>query len=126
MSAAINLSRSSSDSIARAFITTYRSFVYIFFCLDFCCFLRVFTMNSDEKYKTCGGSSRAVNGCTKNRRKLNLWKESMCEKHGQLYASCTCLVPYKLHTMPSAEPANLEWIRIFTNKCTCQFPNIQL
>ena len=50
----------------------------------------------------------------------------MCEKHGQLYASCTCLVPYKLHTMPSAEPANLEWIRIFTNKCTCQFPNLQL
>ena len=51
MSAAINLSRSSSDSIARAFITTYRSFVYIFFCLDFCCFLRVFTMNSHQKYK---------------------------------------------------------------------------
>ena len=60
-------------------------------------------MNSDEKYKRGGGSSCAVNGCTNNRRKLNLWKESMCEKHGQLYASYTLLVPYKFHTMPSAE-----------------------
>lgn len=60
-------------------------------------------MNSDEKYKRGGGSSCAVNGCTNNRRKLNLWKESMCEKHGQLYTSCTFLVPYKFHTMPSVK-----------------------
>ena len=90
-------------------------------------------MNSDEKYKKGGGSSCAVNGCTNSRRKLNLWKEySMCEKQGQLYASCTFLVPYKFHTMPSAELLvcflcfHIFVLTLFTHICSVCLYSVQI
>jgi hypothetical protein len=54
-------------------------------------------MNSDKKYKMCGGSSRAVNECTNNRRKLNLWKESTetCQKY-----PVTIIFYYIFHIKP--------------------------
>lgn len=73
-------------------------------------------MDITEKYQKGGGTSCAVNGCSNNRRKLNLWKESNCELHGQLHKECACLIPYKFHIMPSEGPIRLEWIKAINRK----------
>ncbi|XP_071170860.1 uncharacterized protein [Mytilus edulis] len=73
-------------------------------------------MDSGKKYKKGGGSSCAVNGCCNNRRKLNLWKESMCEIHGQFHEDCACLIPYKFHLMPSDCQIRAEWTKAINRK----------
>jgi hypothetical protein len=73
-------------------------------------------MDIAEKYQKCGGTSCAVIGCSNNPRKLNLWKESNCEMHGQLHKECARLIPYKFHIMPSEGPIRLEWINAINRK----------
>ena len=68
-------------------------------------------MESEKKYKKGGGASCAVNGCTNNRRKLNIWKESVCEIHQKLHNDCACLLPFKFHVMPSDNAKKLEWTK---------------
>ncbi len=73
-------------------------------------------MDSDKKYKKGGESSCAVNSCTNNRRKLQLWKNSMCEIHKEVHDHCPCLIPFKFHTMPTDEHIKLEWIKAINRK----------
>ncbi|VDH91083.1 Hypothetical predicted protein [Mytilus galloprovincialis] len=73
-------------------------------------------MDSAESYKKGGGNSCAVNSCTNNRRKLQMWKKSMCELHNELHNDCPCLIPYKFHLMPSDELTKLEWIKAINRK----------
>ena len=68
-------------------------------------------MMEKGKYKKGGGSTCAVNGCTNNRRKLSIWKESICDIHNIVHDECDCLIPFKFHVMPSKTPAKLEWIK---------------
>ncbi|CAG2243571.1 unnamed protein product [Mytilus edulis] len=79
-------------------------------------------MDSAESYKKGGGNSCAVNSCTNNRRKLQMWKKSMCELHNELHNDCPCLIPYKFHLMPSDELTKLEWIKAKRNP----FPKLKL
>ena len=96
MCAAINLSRGTSAIAvmidnARALITTL-------------------------SYKTSGGNSCAVHACSNNRKKIILWKKSMCELHGQIHDQCPCLIACRLHVMPSKESIRLEWIKALNRK----------
>jgi hypothetical protein len=49
--------------------------------------------------KNVRGNSCAVNGCSNNRRKLNEWKQTFCELHQQKHEDCSCMIPYRLHTI---------------------------
>ena len=40
----------------------------------------------------------------------------MCELHGQIHDQCPCLIPYRLHVMPSKEYIRLEWIKALNRK----------
>ena len=40
----------------------------------------------------------------------------MCELHGQIHDQCPCLIPYRLHVMPSKESIRLEWIKALNRK----------
>ncbi|XP_062616009.1 uncharacterized protein LOC134277703 [Saccostrea cucullata] len=63
-------------------------------------------------YKDGGGESCAVFNCFNNRKKIYLWKQSICKVHGDiLHKDCPCIVPYSLHKMPKAEPEKLQWQR---------------
>ncbi|XP_062609298.1 uncharacterized protein LOC134271054 [Saccostrea cucullata] len=63
-------------------------------------------------YKDGGGESCAVFNCFNNRKKIYLWKQSICKNHGDiLHKDCPCIVPYSLHKMPKAEPEKLQWQR---------------
>jgi hypothetical protein len=73
-------------------------------------------MDIAEKYQKGGGTSCAVNECSNNPRKLNLWKESNCEMHGQLHIECARLIPYKFYSMPSEGPIRLECIKAINRK----------
>lgn len=73
-------------------------------------------MDSDKKYKKVGGSSCAVNSCPNNRKKLQLWKNSMCEIHKEVHDQCPCLIPFKFYTMPTDEHIKLEWIKAISRK----------
>lgn len=73
-------------------------------------------MASEQKYKKGGGRSCAVNGCSNNNKKISVWKESHCEVHGDLHKNCPCLIPYKLHTMPSDGPIKAEWTKALNRK----------
>ncbi|CAG2222433.1 unnamed protein product [Mytilus edulis] len=118
MCAAIDLSRGAAAIAlmidnARALITTIS-----IFCLHFVFhyFLIRFLMESENKYKTGGGNSCSVHGCSNNRKKITLWKKSMCELHGEMHDHCPCLIPYRLHVMPSKELIRLEWIKSLNRK----------
>ena len=84
----------------------------LFFHFDF----PYFPMDSDKKYKKGGESSCAVNSCTNNRRKLQLWTNLMCEIHKEVHDQCPCLIPFKFHTMPTDEHTKLEWIKAINRK----------
>jgi hypothetical protein len=71
-------------------------------------------MASEVKYKKGGGNSCAGNGCSNNRRKLNEWKQTFCELHKQKHEDCSCMIPYRLHTMPSKESIRLQWFLALT------------
>ena len=58
----------------------------------------------------------AVNGCSNNRRKLNEWKQTFCELHQQKHEDCSCMIPYRLHTMPSNESMRLQWANTLNRK----------
>ncbi|VDI19094.1 Hypothetical predicted protein [Mytilus galloprovincialis] len=73
-------------------------------------------MESENKYKTGGGNSCSVHGCSNNRKKITLLKKSMCELHGEMHDHCPCLIPYRLHVMPSKELIRLEWIKALNRK----------
>lgn len=118
MCAAINLSRGTSAIAvmidnARALITTLSIICLHFVFHDFSF---IFVMESEDKYKTSGGNSCAVHACSNNRKKIILWKKSMCELHGQIHDQCPCLIPYRLHVMPSKESIRLEWIKALNRK----------
>ena len=118
MCAAINLSRGTSAIAvmidnARALITTLSIICLHFVFHDFSF---IFVMESEDKYKTSGGNSCAVHACSNNRKKIILWKKSMCELHGQIHDQCPCLIPYRLHVMPSKEYVRLEWIKALNGK----------
>lgn len=40
----------------------------------------------------------------------------MCELHGEMHDHCPCLIPYRLHVMPSKELIRLEWIKALNRK----------
>jgi hypothetical protein len=65
-------------------------------------------MASEVKYKKGGCNSCAGNGCSNNRRKLNEWNQTFCELHKQKHEDCSCMIPYRLHTMPSKESIRLQ------------------
>jgi hypothetical protein len=67
-------------------------------------------------------SSCAVNSCTSNPSKLHLWNNSMCEFHTEGRDHWPCLIPFKLHTMPTDEHSTLEWIKPINR--TILSPNI--
>lgn len=118
MCAAINLSRDTSAIAvmidnARVLITTLSIICLHFVFHDFSF---IFVMESEDKYKTSGGNSCAVHACSNNRKKIILWKKSMCELHGQIHDQCPCLIPYRLHVMPSKESIRLEWIKALNRK----------
>ena len=73
-------------------------------------------MASEVKYKKGGGNSCAGNGCSNNRRKLNEWKQTFCELHKQKHEDCSCMIPYRLHTMPSKESIRLQWANALNRK----------
>ena len=73
-------------------------------------------MASEVKYNKGGGNSCAVNGCSNNRRKLNEWKQTFCELHKQKHEDCSCMIPYRLHTMPSKESIRLQWANALNRK----------
>ena len=73
-------------------------------------------MESEDKYKTSGGNSCAVHACRNNRKQIILWKKSMCELHGQIHDQCPCLIPNRLHVMPSKESIRLGWIKVLNRK----------
>ena len=72
-------------------------------------------MASEVKYKKGGGNSSAVNS-SYNRRKLNGWKQNFCELHKQKHEECSCMIPYRLHTMPSKESIRLQWANTLNRK----------
>ena len=72
-------------------------------------------MASEVKYKKGGGNSSAVNS-SYNRRKLNEWKQTFCELHKQKHEDCSCMIPYRLHTMPSNESMRLQWANTLNRK----------
>ena len=89
MCAAINLSRGTSAIAVmidntRSLITTLSIICLHFVFRDF---YFIFVMESEDKYKTSGGKSCAVNGCSNNRKKNILWKKSMSYS---IQTSCTC------------------------------------
>jgi hypothetical protein len=69
---------------ARALITTLSIICFLFVFHDFSF---IFVMESEDKYKTSGGNSCAVHACSNNRKKIILWKKSMCELHGSELSS---------------------------------------
>ena len=73
-------------------------------------------MACEVKYKKGGGNSCAVNGCSNNCRKLNEWKQTFCELHKQKHEDCSCMIPYRLHTIPSKESIRLQWANALNRK----------
>jgi hypothetical protein len=73
-------------------------------------------MASEVQYIKGGGNSSAVNGCSNNRRRLNEWKQTFCELHKQKHEDCSCMIPYRLHTMPSKESIRLQWANALNRK----------
>ena len=47
---------------------------------------------------------------------LNEWKQTFCELHKQKHEDCSCMIPYKLHTMPSKESIRLQWAKALNRK----------
>ena len=47
---------------------------------------------------------------------LNEWKQTFCELHKQKHEDCFCMIPYKLHTMPSKESIRLQWANALNRK----------
>ena len=45
-------------------------------------------------------------GCSNNRHKLNEWNQTFCELHKQKHEDCSCMITYRLHTMPSKKGVN--------------------
>ena len=76
----------------------------------------IYIMASEVKYKKGGGNSSAVNGCSNNCRKLNEWKQTFCELHKQKHEDGSCMIPYRLHTMPSKESIRLQWANALNRK----------
>ena len=89
-------------SISLLLITLAVFYFHIDFFVLFLVFICVL------KYKKGGGNSCAVNGCSNNRRKLNEWKQTFCELHQQKHEDCSCMIPYRLLTMPSKESMRLQ------------------
>ena len=76
---------------------------------SFCIISCIYIMASEVKYKKKGGgNSCAINSCSNNRRKLNEWKQIFCELHKQKHEDCSCMIPYRLHMMPSKESIRLQ------------------
>ena len=73
-------------------------------------------MASEVKYKKGGCNSCAGNGCSNNRRKLNEWKQTFWDLHQQKHEDCSCMIPYRLHTMPSKESIRLQWANALNRK----------
>ena len=72
---------------------------------------------SGEKIiKVCCQQLCAVNSCSNNRRKLNEWKQTFCELHQQKHEDCSCMIPYRLHAMPSKESMRLQWANALNRK----------
>ena len=73
-------------------------------------------MACEVKYKKGGGNSCAVNGCSNNCRKLNEWKQTFYELQKQKHEDCSCMIPYRLHTIPSKESIRLQWANALNRK----------
>ena len=71
----------------------------------------IYIMAIEVKYKKSGENSCAVNGCN-----LNEWKQTFCELHKQKHEDSYCVIPYRLHTMPSKESIRLRWANALNRK----------
>ena len=41
---------------------------------------------------------------------------NFCELHKQKHEDCSCMIPYRLHTMPSNESMRLQWANALNRK----------
>ena len=74
------------------------------------------TKMTSKLYAKGGGESCSIHGCSNNRRKLYIWKQSHCETHGTCHKDCPCLQPFVLHRMPKNPEKQKIWIKAINRK----------